>query len=67
MNQNHVYTALCAAAMLIILTISLHGQEPDEAYARRSYRPGATLSEIRAVPFPDSTNWPGARLFLSRR
>lgn len=32
----------------------------DQAYSRRDYRLGITLSEFKAIPYPDQQHWPNA-------
>lgn len=65
MRRDHTSFVVLLAAALIALASSVHSDQPSAAYARRSYRLGATLSEVRALPFPDDKDWPGARLVLS--
>jgi hypothetical protein len=66
MKRDYFRIFLSIIVLIVFLFTSVAvGQESNGAYKRRSYQLGATLSEVRAIPFPDDKDWPGARLFFS--
>ncbi len=65
MNRNTRRLVVLALALFAIATAVFPCSAGDMSYARRTYRLGATISEIAALAYPDSKDWPGGRMFFS--
>jgi hypothetical protein len=50
---------MLSLVMLLASTAAPQSPWPD-AHARRTYQLGITLSEFRAIPYPDQQGWPNA-------